>query len=157
MTNPQSSIAVFAGALLFALSASVSASDRKIHMGTMCQPLSPNYASQLTYFSDNIFNNSSTSYAYISCPIVRDNTQNTNGTRLAYVRVQSNAARSLSCGLHSRSSTGGFVAYRSAATTSSSVTSLNVDVSASSILGTYSIFCSVPPGGRVYSYDIDEF
>jgi hypothetical protein len=90
-------------------------------------------------------------------PIVRDNTQNTNGTSLAFVNVRSAGGQALDCRLASRDKNGISIENKAASTTSSTPVSLNVDVNASAVLGTYALDCLLPPNGAILTYDIDEF
>ncbi len=144
-------------AAVFLSSGSAMAADRKIHNGSMCQPADGR--DRLDTFTGGAFNPASQNkFIFVTCPIVRDNTQNTNGTALAFVNVRSSGGQSLSCNLVSRDKNGNFIAQSpNASTTSSSPVSLNVDINASAVLGTYALSCQLPPGGEIKTYDIDEF
>lgn len=140
---------------LFLSSASAMATDRKVHNGSMCQPADGR--NRLDTFTGGAFNADPTKFIFVTCPIVRDSTQNTNGTSLAFVNVRSAGGQPLSCELVSRDKNGLFIASRSAFTTSSTPVSINVDVNASAVLGTYALSCQLPPNGAILTYDIDEF
>src|SRR5512144_438140 len=85
-------------AAVFLSSGSAMAADRKTYSGSMCQPNQP--SNQILYTNGSAFNRS-TSPIGVTCPIVRDNTQNTDGTRSAFVVVQSLGGQSLTCSLFS--------------------------------------------------------
>ena len=141
-------------AAVFLSSASAMAADRKTYSGSMCQPNQP--SNQITYLNGSAFN-TSTSRISVTCPIVRDNTQNTDGTRSASVIVQSFGGQSVTCSLFSYDKNAINIAQKTASTTSTAPFPLNVDVNAGAELGIYWINCSLPPNSRVLNYDIDEF
>lgn len=142
---------------LFSMGSSAMATDRKIHAGSLCQPEFHSLDAANLVYSTQQVRNSGTGFIHVICPIVRDNTQNATGTRLAFLRVQSSGGQNLSCFLESRSATGGFIAIRSASTNANVPVTLNVDVNSGAVLGSYAIHCSLPPNARLFNYDIDEF
>jgi hypothetical protein len=143
-------------AAVFLSSGSAMATDRKIHHGSMCQPQSISNANALGAFTEGAVNTGTNSIV-VTCPIVRDNTQNTTGTAKAFSNVRSSGGQLLSCTLVSRDKNGNFIASKFDSTTSNSPDSLDLDVNASAVLGSYAIFCILPPSGRIFNYDIDEF
>jgi hypothetical protein len=155
--NAKNRLIAIAAVSLFLSSGSPMATDRKVHNGSMCQPVFSEFGDDITSFSGGIINRSTNNFVSVICPIVRDNTQNTDGTALAFVNVRSSGGQSLNCTLVSRDKNGIFIEEKSASTTSSTPVSLNVDVNASAVLGTYALSCQLPPGGTIMTYDIDEF
>jgi hypothetical protein len=154
--NAKNRLIAIAAIPLFLSSGSAMAIGPKIHNGSMCQPA--NGQDRLDTFSGGAFNPASQNkFIFVTCPIVRDSTQNTDGTRLAFVNVRSSGGQSLNCTLVSRDKNGIFIEQKSASTTSSTPVSLNVDVNASAVLGTYALTCQLPPGGTIMTYYIDEF
>lgn len=142
---------------LAGIAGTVQAAEHSVYIGIECQPLSNDDAGNVTYFSDNLLNNSGSEIVYISCPIVRRNVFNTDGTARAYAMVVSHNSETLRCDFHSRTRDARQAGFRSSTTRSSSLTELNLDVNRSGPQGTYSLFCTLPPGGRIYSYGIEEF
>jgi hypothetical protein len=142
---------------VFLLSGLAIAQDRKIHSGNMCQPEYHSYATDLQALPNGSRNGSTTATIHVTCPIVRDNVLNVNGTIQAFVNVQSSGGLNLSCYLGSYDPTGAFIASTSASTVSNVPIGLNVDVGASAVLGSYALHCILPPLARIFNYDISEF
>ena len=134
------------------------AEDQKVYHGTTCRPFYPADAAKLTAFQLGLFTGASA--AYITCPIVRDNVANLNGTKDAVVTVfnrryiDANAG----CTLWSTDQIGNTVASKGdVADPFSGDQELNVNVSASVSGGSYSMTCWLPPYSGIRSYRINEF
>jgi len=152
---------LLAGSLFVATTASVFAVDNKIFPSSMCQPAVHSSASDLRYFSGQLFN-SGTSFISVQCPVVRDNTTNLNGTLGARINVRSNGLQALTCRFSSKTRFGGSIppialSNRTDSTNANANITLNMDVAASVVDGQYDIFCRIPPGGRIFSYSVLEF
>lgn len=126
------------------------------YMGTQCQPYTETDAANLTFSSTELSNNSN-GMAYVSCPIMRQNVHNTNGTLSAHVVVRSYSGGQIRCDFQSRTDRAISVAYRTATSSSTSVRKLDLDVNGSSSFGTYALFCTLPAGSVLYSYGIEEY
>lgn len=92
----------------------------------------------------------------VVCPLVRQHVTNSGGTYGMYIKVRSAGGRTLTCTSQALDINGNLVASKSASTTSSTPTTLNLDLNASAPYGTYAIFCSVPPNGSLWTYHINE-
>ncbi len=165
------SIGVFGAMLLSVLGLSAAlgapqayAEDQKVYPGNACAAYSPeDNADLFRHFGGGIWNESSSSDAFITCPIVRDNVLNGNGTKRAIVRVHNTRtdALAVSCTLVSMSGQGQFITSRSATATTTGFVNLEVGVNASANLGLYYIYCYLPqkqgsqPAG-VLNYWINE-
>lgn len=130
--------------------------DGKTYGGNSCVPGNYSYAPDLIPGSPHIMNLGAY-FVSVTCPIVRDNLNNTTGTSNAKIYVQSDGVSILSCTLYSHDKNGVEVANQAASTSSAVVTALNVSVGSSAVDGNYSIECNLPPGGSIYSYKIVEF
>jgi hypothetical protein len=146
---------------LFALCSanSVFAVDGKVFSGNGCQPYFGSQAGDISAYSHKVYNSNGSYSRLVSCPIARDNTSNTNGISLAYVRVNrsSSTTYTLSCYLQSRDSLGTLIDSDSATYTGTGDASLYMNLTSSANLGYYTMYCSLPPYSGVYSYRIDEY
>ena len=68
------------------LAAPAQASDIKVNSGTVCQANTGSQRGDFSYYSTGITNNATTT-RYVSCPVVRDNTTNTDGIYYGQVWV----------------------------------------------------------------------
>jgi hypothetical protein len=132
--------------------------DTKIYPGNMCNPwLQGDIGIASAYEYWNGYSNKTLT---VSCPIVRDNEANTNGTQSVYVRVENRAVSSvpLYCYLRSYDSLGNLVeTSRTSNFNGPGKTSLFVDVNSSAVVGYYSLECYLPPYSGIMSYRVDEF
>lgn len=137
----------------------VHASDRKNFPGTMCKPYnssSNNYA----YSSSGIRNTSSSSSLSVYCPVVRDNTLNTNGidwAKVSYSQSPSTNYR-LSCTLYSKTSTGRTVDshYKSLTHYETGYGALYFDLDESARYGNFNVYCRVPPYSMINGIHVVE-
>jgi len=149
------------GSLFVATTMSAVALDGKVFPSSMCQPSVHSSASDLRYYSGQLYNSGS-GYITIQCPVVRDNATNVNGTASARINVRSNGAQSLSCRFSSKTNFGGSLfplaqSNRTSSTSANANVVLNLDVNLSVAGGQYDIYCRVPAGGRIFSYSVLEF
>lgn len=147
--NPK--LTLLAAALALLSSTASLAVDEKIFSGAECQPTNGDEAAGLNSAYNGLWNDSG-ARRFVTCPIVRDNHANVNGTFLVRVRVTNGTE----CTLFSLDSLGGTVASTFDDTVDG-FSSLDVDVNASANLGYYTLVCDIPNGGRVWSYRISEF
>ena len=108
----------------------------------------------------SVLNGSFTSAYTVSCPIVRDNTTNTNGISnvSVYGYRDGSTATPLTCIFKVTSASTGADYY--SLSRASSVTgniSLTIPVTTSQSGGFYNMLCILPPRSKVYGYIIDEF
>ncbi|MEE9354128.1 MAG: hypothetical protein V3U75_00920 [Methylococcaceae bacterium] len=91
----------------------------------------------------------------VTCPLIRDNTVNTNGPVAVVVRVFRNFglySTPLACILHSvRPGSGQAVEFDTKQTLEQGNSFLSLDVNSSVNQGQYVVTCSLPPKGRVRS------
>ena len=135
------------------------AGDEKVMPGLACQPeLASLDTSRTSSFASYISNNDATNTLHVTCPVVRDNISNINGTDWSYVRVRGNTTTGtdVSCTLYSYDSLGGFLESDFAQGGAAGNVSLSLDVDSSGFGGFYSYHCVLPPGGRIYSYRVSE-
>ena len=93
--------------------------------------------------------NPNDSVCHVTCPITRRNISNTNGLSAFYV-----TGDALSCTVAANTFNGGFVDAETKAV-NGNVIFTNLNVSANT--GTYSLECSITPGGAIYRVRWDEF
>ena len=135
--------------------------DSKVHAGSFCQPLVGAQANRINTVSFGI-ENIGPFDTTVTCPILRDNTRNTTGTftdrgsKGVILRVFNPGGR-LPCTLFSINPFSNVVATNSASTNQVGARTFSLAVNTSSSGGQYSIICTLPPGGRVYSYLVKEF
>ena len=132
------------------------ASDGKVYAGSTCKGLNAANADILYTFSNYAENTSNTNSALVMCPITKDIVA---GTYLQYIRVSFSKEDStgLYCAVYGRNATGGgsFVTSKwdFDGAGARNMVLPDVDVHAS---GSISMYCIIPPGGRIQSYRIDE-
>lgn len=159
--------AILAAAGFYA-SAAVSATyDAKNYPGATCQASSGSQEASLAHLNSGTYNYSSSALR-VTCPIVRDNIINRNGTYVSttgagfgvqvYVE-NTGAAGALSCILYSNDEWGSPVAALasvSAPATGLNVLTLNTNLS-KPIKGHYVVSCALPPKSSVRSYQVYEY
>lgn len=146
------------------------ADDEKVYPGNACENsyfldvFDNKKAALVKHNGGGIWNESSLNDAFITCPIVRDNVSNGNGTKGAIVRVYNTRtdAAAVGCSLVSVDALGQIITIKSAQATTLGVVNLEVGVNASANLGLYYISCYLPqkegtqPAG-VLNYSINEY
>ena len=131
--------------------------DVKTFHSSECQPYYGNTSGDFNYYVNRV-QNISNGYRRVTCPIVRDNTINTSGTKGVEVFVHNKVAgQTLSCTLFSHDSQGYFVASDYEATTTVGRQALKLDVNLSKNMGNYSLYCYMPSGTSVFSYKVKEW
>ena len=145
----------------FTLLASTSialAADSKIHPGSMCGAYFGTDDSGMVKGLGRLLNDTGAA-KWISCPVVRDNTINTNGLSSAYIRIKrsTTATNDFWCSLDSRDTIGTGRAFASNTFTGTGYTSMSFNLTSSTSRGHYEIICRVPRDSEIISYRIDEF
>jgi hypothetical protein len=118
--------------------------------------------SQVPYVNaTTAFVNDSASNMYVSCPLVRTDTENTNGTNFAVMYVYNRSGNTTSCTFYSRDIfgnglSGNWYNYESTTQGGDQALYFNPYPSVSSEWGPYSIFCTLSPGAAVLSYTVFE-
>lgn len=130
--------------------------DSKTFHGSECQALEGSHVSDFNYYANRVYNIGSDT-STITCPIVRDNTTNTNGTYGTEIYVNNVAGQKLSCKLYSYSSHGVLVESSYKSTTAGGNQTLYPNVNLSKNMGNYSLVCELPKGASLYSYKVKEF
>jgi hypothetical protein len=160
-TYRRGGVALFSALIAgFAMPQATDAADAKIYHGNSCvaEYAHPGFTPSTQGLS---FDSDSTGVAlpdYVHCPIVRDNTGNTNGLAAANVRVNLITSGLVWCALYSRDADGDLVDSAAVATNTlgeSTLTfgSLNTSVGG----GTFSISCWLSGRVDVYGYMVDEY
>lgn len=99
-------VAVLLGATMMLNSMTASATDDKIHPGSMCQPKLAADAQYVNYLDAAVAHSKQTRVSF-SCPVVRDNTTNTNGIYRVLVRLKTGSISSQTrCGVLTRGHNG---------------------------------------------------
>lgn len=140
------------------------AGDSKIYPGAACQPEFGSRASDLNSFSGFIVNKNTSNSMSVTCPIVRDNTTNSNGIAQVTVRIQNLRGESRigsRCELRSLNNQGVALDVDSASvfgrTGFHTLTLKDVDVSQAHA-GSYVLECSLAPRfTRLIEYRVNEF
>lgn len=131
--------------------------DAKTTPGVACQERYGSQAADFNRYSPYI-QNTSTSTRYVVCPVVRDNTDNTNGTDSYYTDVRVyNAGGTLWCYLDSSDETGALRNWDYRSTTTTGYVALENDLNTSYVRGYYNLYCSLPPNSRIQGYRIGEY
>lgn len=140
------------------------AGDSKIYPGAACQPEFGSRASDLNSFGSFIENKNTSLTMSVTCPIVRDNTTNSNGIAQVTVRIQTLRDESnvgSRCELRSFDDKGGAFAVDSASIFGRAgfhtLTLKDVDVSQAHA-GHYALNCSLSQRfTRLIEYRVNEF
>jgi hypothetical protein len=144
--------------VLLSLSNASYAEDPKVYPGQACHALYESDAAGLTREANGIYSRQGN--VYVSCPIVRDNVSNLDGTKDAVVIVwneQFIVQNNVGCTLYSNTLGGATVATKSAVAALGGPLTLNVDVNASQNGGYYNLHCWLPIHSGILSYRITEY
>jgi hypothetical protein len=152
--------AVLAGLCLAAAAAGPArAADNKAYPGSACQRWGNSSADVAATDGGGVLNASFTSSLTVSCPIVRDNTINTNGTADVWVYVYRDGSTpdTLTCIFKgTRASDGTDFYSNSRATTQTGDVRLTIPVTSSTTPGAYNLLCILPPRSKVHAYLVPE-
>lgn len=140
------------------------AGDSKIYPGAACQPEFGSRAADLNSFGSFIENKSTSTSMTVTCPIVRDNTTNSNGIAQVTVRIQTLRGESSvgsRCELRSFDDKGGAFTTDSASIFGRAgfhtLTLQDVDISQAHA-GHYALKCSLSQRfTRLIEYRVNEF
>ncbi len=128
--------------------------------GSICQP---EIGAQQGFFDNTVTNgiqNISTVTRFVTCPLVRDNHNNLNGTDNVLVVVNRDGVAAgntpVICTLYSKTVSGGTLAANSAQFLGAGATTLALNVNASALNGYYALRCSLPPKARVIDIVVNE-
>ena len=136
------------------------AGDNKAYAGSGCQAVDG--VPDIEHFGiAGVWNTSSTTARQVICPLVRDNTINTNGLAgdlWIYVNRSNVTGYQFVCTLFSTRGSDGVTLFQfSRSTSATGLVRLNIPVTSSEAGGPYSIMCTVPPEFILYSYLAPEF
>jgi hypothetical protein len=161
------SAAILAAAGFYTPAAVSATYDAKNYPGATCQASSGSQEVSLAHSNSGTYNYSSSTLR-VTCPIVRDNIVNRNGTYKSttgsgfgvqvYVE-NTGAANALSCILHSNDEWGSSVAALvsvPAPLVGLNVLTLNTGIS-KPVKGHYVVTCTLPPKSSVRSYQVYEY
>lgn len=140
-------------AMLFLLSSVAFAVDAKVHPGAMCAPL---VNSQNHYaFVEGFVAITTGGTDEATCPIVRDNTGNTNG--LSELQMQVLTSGSTICNAHAISATGSVLISVARSRSTNGPLNWSNTINTSSARGSYAIRCDMPAWAQIATYYADEF
>jgi len=132
--------------------------DSKILAGNACQfadvttIVNPSFA----FDSGRILNTADIPVSVI-CPVVRDNTTNTDGTLAVQVRVNGGNDQDVLCTVTSRDRFAKFLRDDFGVGGKDGPQTITLDVNTSVASGAYELTCLLPPRGAVLTYQITEF
>ena len=136
------------------------AGDRKTFPGSSCTTWG-NVNAEITGTDGGAVLNASFTSAYtVSCPIVRDNTTNTNGTPdvSVYGYRDGSTATPLTCIFKVTSASTGADYYSlSRASSLTGNINLTIPVTASQSGAFYNMLCILPPRSKIYGYIVPEY
>lgn len=129
--------------------------DIKVYSGIECRPL-------LVQGADFIvepvgIKNTGFGNLNVVCPVVRDNTKNTSGMPSAQINVwNATSGVNFHCVFYNYDLWGLITTLDSADTSLVGQRTLSFKLYTSNVGGYYTIFCIVPPGSKIYSYQVIE-
>lgn len=126
--------------------------DRLYYSGAACQPNYGSQAGDFNYYSTGLTNTSAAT-RWVSCPVVRHNTWNTDGIYYAGVWVVGTGT--FSAYFDNAINSGSLGVWGYGSRTDTGYLSLNLSSSYSST--PYVILLSLPAGGKVVSYVVNEY
>jgi hypothetical protein len=129
-----------------------------VYSGNACQAYWGAEVTDINVYNSSASNKSYTESRWVSCPIARHNTTNVDGPQFVYARVLRGDATGLqlSCFLRSYSSLGTLLDTDSEYISSSTATSIALDVDTGGSSGYYTLTCNLPPRSYIYSYRVGE-
>ena len=136
------------------------AGDRKTVPGSACTSWGNTLAEITGSDGGAVLNASFTSAYTVSCPVVRDNTTNTNGTPdvSVYGYRDGATATPLSCIFKvTTASTGADYYSLSRSTSLTGNVSLTIPVTSSQSGAFYNLICVLPPRSKIYGYIVPEY
>lgn len=125
--------------------------DNKTMPGNACQAMYGSQSNGLNHYAPFLHNTANDNLR-VTCPIVRDNTSNGNGTWSANVYGWNPPGANFFCSLYSYSTHGALQQVALANTGVAGNITLSLDVNNSAFNGFYTIYCSLPGNARLYSY-----
>lgn len=133
------------------------AGDQKVYSGSACGAVYPQDYANLIRYKEGIF--AGPGQAVVSCPIVRDNDTNVNGTNGAIVRVYNTRsdAGGTACVLYVMGPHGELITTKTVQTKTLGKVDLDLDVNTSVNQGPYYLLCTLPVNSGVMSYSINEY
>lgn len=136
----------------------IAASDGKIFSGSNCKPWYGSDIGDFIFTNTAIYNHSTTSHRWVTCPLTRDRVSSAQG-----IQVRVNARRGssfngvLSCYLRSNDPYGYAFDSDSASYSGSSSVSLSMLVDSSPGGGDYTLSCYLPGGdSKIFNYELYE-
>ena len=135
------------------------AGDRKTFPGSACQRWGNINAEIAATDGGGVMNSSFSSTYTVSCPIVRDNTLNTNGVTEfeVYGYRDSSTTTALSCIFYvTNAEDGTTYATRSQTTSLRGDFQLTIPVTKSIADGFYNMLCTLPPRSKIHGYIMSE-
>lgn len=130
--------------------------DAKTYPGVSCEAQAVAEIDAFSNLEFDMFNANPDSRSVV-CPIVRDNTKNTNGTVGVYVNIYNVANSKLECALYSADKFGLVIASDINSTSNSGNQTIYLDVDSSVDRGFYGINCTLEEGAAIRSYEVREY
>jgi PKD repeat protein len=133
--------------------------DRKVYPGATCHSYVGSLNDDFDHLSQYIENKNTTNLRLVTCPIVRDNVLNVNGTNAVSIQVNrdNSTTIALSCVLTSWDPIGNYVDSDFASFSGVGQNTLSLNVVTSVVDGYYNVICFLPPLSSIYSYEVEEF
>jgi hypothetical protein len=128
--------------------------DGKSWPGNECQPYYGSASADFVFAAWGLYNYS-TNYNYATCPVMRDDIINTDGTFAFTVNVY-NHGGTLTCWLYSYDKYQNMIQSDSVSTSSFGNQQLYLDTSSSPAYGKYGLLCDLPPFSKIYTYHLYE-
>lgn len=129
--------------------------DGKVHAGSFCQAALGHQAGDVNTWPGGSYNVSQDP-RIVTCPILRDNTLNANGTESVAVNVN-NPGGTIKCSLYHLDALANSILINQRSTTTTGAQTLDLDLDTSTAGGYYTLLCTLPRLGRVINYMVREF
>ncbi|MCQ8105452.1 hypothetical protein NP590_15165 [Methylomonas sp. SURF-2] len=155
--NTRTAYSILVLFILIGLQSARAAGEFGFYSGSNCKAV--NGADTSSFRTDTVgiwYTSNTSGNKSVLCPITRQNPLNNNGTQSVAIKVRSSGGDALTCTSQALDANSNLVASKTASTTSSSVTSLNLTLDKGGVFGTYVIFCNLPPHGSVWNYTVIE-
>jgi hypothetical protein len=136
------------------------AGDEKVYASAFCQPSNPSTSDNLIYQAGRLISVGAASQ--VVCPIVRDNTRNTNGLTEVWVtgfRTEQNVGSNFGCSLFSTNHRGETIDIQTITFPATlgrvAIVFELLNVSRNET-GHYAIQCTMPNGSSLIEYEVEE-
>lgn len=156
--NSLPTLGMLAGAVLFfSTSGNVFAADEKVYTGAGCHEYYGSQSGDVDHRGHRL-ENTVASARWVTCPIARDNTSNTDGLPYVYVRMNRSTSASAGylCYLKNYTSYGVQTSWDSNTFSGTGDYSMYLTLASTNSYGHYVVYCNVPSGSYLYNYRVIE-